>query len=1397
MKHFYFIVFFALISVFTSYGQGNETFETLEGSSSSYSDGKFTGQNAINWTYTEARTDQKINERALVFGKSGERTLTSDEIPNGIKSLSFNLKYFFTKSGAATIEVYVNDNKVGEFEAGADAEYQTINNINVAGNFVLKFSSTGGTRVGIDDIVWTAYNNIPSTETDIESFSISGRAATVDKANHTVTLKMPFGTDLSNLTPTITLSEGATINKKDQVDFTSPVVYTVTAENGTTTQDWTATITKSATKTPIVSFVTESITKTESNETFTINLNIVDPANVNTTVDVELTSGDAADINNYTTQTLTFNASSTATVTLPITLTDDEVYEQDEEFVFTITNPSGDAELGNKTFTLTITDNDEAPNNGYLTPDVDAEGKIIVTLTPKEYYAKVAKGDIKEGQHMMSVRIPDNYYKNAVNTSGTTLRSEIRSSISSGHKPKNYDYAWTILQDADENPKNKSEVWLMYIETGRSKSKNGGGKNDWNREHTWAKSHGNFGTSTGKGSDGHNLRATDTGENSRRGNKDFAESGGYLPPKSARGDVARIIFYMATRWGFEVDNGTGGGNNKAPRHGKLDDLLKWHNEDPVDPYEVRRNNVVYSHQKNRNPFVDHPELVEYIFGNKKNETWTGGNTATPVKKTQTITFNVPQSKKVGESITLNATASSGLPVKYILLSKDFATLTGNTLTFTKAGSVSIKAYQEGNNSYKGTEKNVSIEVIEDDGKEDQNLTVTEIATAFVNTSAQIIASVDTDLDLTYEIVSGEAFLFNKNLIAFTKAGNVTIKVSQEGTSQYRPVAKSFTVKVSKRSEGADNVVIIDEQFAQAEEIPQGWKVYKQGERSWGYKKHKNNGYFQMTGYEEKVTTDKTFVSWLVTPKVNLDNYDNEVFSFESKNGFYKHTALTVWYSKDFDNDVTTATWTKLEGYSVDERPNKSYGENFVKSGDIDLSAMSGNITIAFKWEGNNKDKTTTYQVDNIKFVGQQGGKQEVEGQITTKTIHREGTTTELTVNSNSNAAVSFQVVSGDATITNTSITFNAKGKVIVKAIFESNNDFYGAEIFKEFKISDASGKLDQELSIKNMSSANLNDVIDLAKNITVDSELDLTFEVVSGAATINSENKLSFTAEGDVIIKVSNAGNDDFNAISQNITIKVSKTIVKQTQTITFNAIAAKTFGEGTFDLTATTDSNLPIIYSSSNTDVATISGSTVTIVGAGTTSITANAAGNATYKNAVPVVQSLTVNKAAQTITITAVDDKKQNESVDLSQVASASSNLLLSYSVISGPGEINGTTLSFTAQGEVVIRVSQAGNANYNAAENKEITINVTSITSVDDLKNSSIKLYPIPAKDKIYFKSDKLQQYSYKLYDTRGSLIKSGYIQNAEFIDVINLNNGIYYINIFKNNISVKTVTTIIKH
>jgi endonuclease I len=217
----------------------------------------------------------------------------------------------------------------------------------------------------------------------------------------------------------------------------------------------------------------------------------------------------------------------------------------------------------------------------------------------------------------------DTYYADAIGKSGTALKDSLHTIISDQTKIS-YSAVWNALKAADQDPNNSSNVILLYSGASRSKSLNGGDVGDWNREHTWAKSHGDFGEVTGPGTDLHHLRACDVTINSTRGNLtngggSLVDSDSFQPRAADKGDVARMILYMAVR--YEGDDGFADlepnekvGNGSNPFMGKLSVLKQWNEQDPPSAFEERRNQVIYdTYQHNRNPFIDHPEWVEAIW----------------------------------------------------------------------------------------------------------------------------------------------------------------------------------------------------------------------------------------------------------------------------------------------------------------------------------------------------------------------------------------------------------------------------------------------------------------------------------------------------------------------------------------------------------------------------------------------------------------------------------------------------------------------------------------------------------------------------------------------------------------------------------------------------------------
>ncbi len=107
----------------------------------------------------------------------------------------------------------------------------------------------------------------------------------------------------------------------------------------------------------------------------------------------------------------------------------------------------------------------------------------------------------------------------------------------------------------------------------------------------------------------------------------------FEPDDEYKGDFARIYFYMVTCYKSDVQNWPGcdqldydDNQYKAFSDWSMQMLMEWHRADPVSQKEINRNEGVYLEQGNRNPFVDHPELAEHIWGTKQNEPWTGDGT---------------------------------------------------------------------------------------------------------------------------------------------------------------------------------------------------------------------------------------------------------------------------------------------------------------------------------------------------------------------------------------------------------------------------------------------------------------------------------------------------------------------------------------------------------------------------------------------------------------------------------------------------------------------------------------------------------------------------------------------------------------------------------------------------
>ncbi|MDE7154075.1 MAG: endonuclease [Muribaculaceae bacterium] len=250
---------------------------------------------------------------------------------------------------------------------------------------------------------------------------------------------------------------------------------------------------------------------------------------------------------------------------------------------------------------------------------------------------------------------PAGYYDRCQGKTGKALLRALFETVGS-HTVVSYDGLNEVYKTSDVYPDGK--LWDMYsTKHWEHGEKCGSYKlvgDCWNKEHSMPKSW--FNRATPMYSDAFHLYPTDGKVNGQRSNYPFGECAGgttlpssgsvkalgrcgtstfpgysgkvFEPDDQYKGDFARTYFYMAAAYNDRISGWSSDmlAGNDYPVYTTwgVNLLLKWHRQDAVSSKETTRNDAVYKYQKNRNPFIDHPELVEYIWGNQQGEPWYPG-----------------------------------------------------------------------------------------------------------------------------------------------------------------------------------------------------------------------------------------------------------------------------------------------------------------------------------------------------------------------------------------------------------------------------------------------------------------------------------------------------------------------------------------------------------------------------------------------------------------------------------------------------------------------------------------------------------------------------------------------------------------------------------------------------
>lgn len=288
---------------------------------------------------------------------------------------------------------------------------------------------------------------------------------------------------------------------------------------------------------------------------------------------------------------------------------------------------------------------------------------------------------------------PSGYYKSAEGKNKSELLKALCQIVGS-HENVGYNGLWTVYKTSDVT--SDGYVWDMYSTSKFTPGKKQCGSytnvgDCYNREHSFPKSW--FDDASPMYSDAYHIYPTDGKVNGQRSNYPYGEcaNGTYLPAKGSikplgrlgkctfpgysgtvfepddqyKGDFARTYFYMAAAYNdrFKTwDSPMLAGNNyPCYTTWAINLLMKWHREDPVSQKEINRNEAVSNYQENRNPFIDHPELAEYIWGNRTNEGWVPGgaakpNVSSPVDGTVYNLGTTSLNRQIKTTVTVKASA---------------------------------------------------------------------------------------------------------------------------------------------------------------------------------------------------------------------------------------------------------------------------------------------------------------------------------------------------------------------------------------------------------------------------------------------------------------------------------------------------------------------------------------------------------------------------------------------------------------------------------------------------------------------------------------------------------------------------------------------------------------------
>lgn len=653
----------------------------------------------------------------------------------------------------------------------------------------------------------------------------------------------------------------------------------------------------------------------------------------------------------------------------------------------------------------------------------------------------------------------------------------------------------------------------------------------------------------------------------------------------------------------------------------------------------------------------------------------------PTKQNQTINFEPIGEKKFGSGdFSLEATSTSSLPVSYVSSNTSVISVDGSTATITGVGSAVITAVQEGDAAYNG---NTSVQPVTV-SKNDQTIDLSGFATvALAESTITLPATTNAGLEVSYSSSNTSVATVAGNIITLVAFGETTITASQAGNSFYNPMSTQQLITVER----ADQEIVFNTLAARN----YGDAPIELPETSSG-------------GLAISYTSSNTQVATVQGNLLTIVGVGTtSVTASQPGNSLY-NPALSVEQLLVVEKGDQAIEFNPFELVKYGILPIELTSTS---TGGLTIEYVSSNTEVATI----NGSVVTIVGIGTATITAAQSGDdfynpaQPVEQHLTVEQGDNEITfpafglvrygddNLELEELSSAGLTITYTSSNTDvATVSGSTILLLAPGTTTITANQPGNVFFVGANQAQQ--VLEVSKALQTLTFVAPAAKTFGNAAFDL--EASSDANLEVTFTSSDASVATVSGYTVTIVGAGTAILTANQAGNQFYESAQP---IEHELQVAKANQIITFLEVSDVLVNAENFQLTAESTSILPISFSSSNTGVATVSGSIVSVVGAGSVTITASQTGNQNYTEAIPVERSFTVSKLTQSITFNSIETRTVGDA-SFSLTASATSTLGVDFSTTSNHVSFTGSQVTINSAGSVTIEANQSGDATYSAA-------------------------------------------------------------------------------------------------